>query len=61
MTTSGFYIPPTTPTTPGTDDQQLSYDDNTKLLSLEDGGPPVDFSDFLEEGQVFDAFGNPIP
>lgn len=57
MPTSGsFHLPPSGGGS-GTDDQQLDLTGDE--LILEDGGPPIDISDFKNE-EIFDAFGNPI-
>ena len=56
MPTSASFNPPSGGGS-GTDDQQLSITGDE--LTLEDGGPPIDLSNFINE-EVLDVFGNPV-
>ena len=59
--TGGSYNPPPTNTgggTGGTDDQQIALNEQDQLV-LEDGGTPIDLSDFRNM-DIVDVFGNVI-
>lgn len=58
MPVSGSYNPPGSGGT-GTDDQQLTLNPTSDILTLEDGGT-VDLSPYKDAAELCDVFGNPI-